>query len=112
MYRALRAALLVTVATIAAFSFAGGGVLRPDSAEAHRNCYDFWQHSGHVDNTRWYHCHNWRTTSDGTQDLARVHICGYSGTLHGITVGHIHQWAWPDRWATADHAHDVGGEGC
>lgn len=113
MCQVLRVGLWVTVASVAAFSLIGGGAVLPDSAAAHRNCDDFWWHSGAAhttDNVRWWHCHDWRTISG--QDIARVHICGYSGTLHGVTVGHIHRSVLWDLWGTAEHAHDVGGEGC
>jgi hypothetical protein len=111
----IRLAAILTVAMVAVFSFITGGPVRPDTAAAHTSCYDFWRHSGHTDNVRWYHCHNWETYSDnagGSITQARVHICGYSGTLHGITVGHHHKDAWFDSYATGGHAHDVGGEGC
>jgi hypothetical protein len=114
MYRVVLVVLLLTVATVTAYSSMKGGAVRPESALAHQDCHDFWQHSGHTANARWYHCHNWQNLpyQDGSQTLTRVHICGYSGTLHGVTVGHIHRPWFPDRWESGDHAHDVGGEGC
>ena len=52
---------------------------------------------------RWYHCH--ATSSPLTK---RVHICGDSGTLHGISVT-----SRPDgHWPRTRHRHDRGGEGC
>jgi hypothetical protein len=74
------------------------------AAAAVPSCEDFWRHSGHTDRVRWYHCH-------GTSDpyVKRVHICGVSGTLHGITVGYLFG-AWVNNEDT--HRHDVGGEGC
>jgi hypothetical protein len=110
----VRIAVLLT-AMVAAFSLGVGGPVRPVPAEAHADCTDFWQHSGHTDNVRWYHCHDWLTYGDGlggSITVARVHICGYSGTLHGITVLHHHRAGRPDDWSTSTHAHDSGGEGC
>ncbi len=113
MHKIRLAVLLSTI--VAAFAFVVGGPVRPDSAAAHTDCDDFWRHSGHTDNARWHHCHDWITYGDGmggSITRARVHICGYSGTLHGITVGHHHISGWWDSWDTSAHAHDVGGEGC
>lgn len=79
---------------------------QPDAAEAARptpTCSQFWSHSGHTDRVRWYHCH-----STDSPLIKRVHICGYSGTLHGISVTSV-----PDgHWRRDRHKHDRGGEGC
>jgi len=74
-------------------------------AAAVPSCRDFWRHSGHTDRVRWYHCHR---TSDPY--VKRVHICGVSGTLHGITVAQFPDGVWLRNSST--HRHDVGGEGC
>ena len=66
-------------------------------------CDSAWRHSGHTANVNWYHCH---PTVD-SPEVVRVHICGYSGTLHGIYVG-----IYTHEWQTAGHKHDDGGEGC
>lgn len=72
-------------------------------AAAQPSCRQFWQHSDHTTRVRWYHCH---ATSDPY--VKRVHICGVSGTLHGVSVAQF-----PDGvWLRANHRHDVGGEGC
>jgi hypothetical protein len=90
-----------------------GSAVRPDAAQAHVSCEDYWQHSGHVEGAVWYHCHNWQSWYDGDEvTQARVHICGASGVLHGIDVRHVHRYLAPDRWETEDHAHDGHGEGC
>ncbi len=73
------------------------------NAQPPPSCYQFWRHSGHTDRVRWYHCHS--TSSAYTK---RVHICGNSGYLHGISVASL-----PDGvWLRARHRHDRGGEGC
>jgi hypothetical protein len=104
--RRVRLALLLAVAvtTGTAFSLAGTSNASPSTVRAAApTCYQFWQHSGHTARTVWYHCHD---TSDPY--VKRVHICGESGTLHGITVAQF-----PDGvWLTNDHRHDPGGEGC
>jgi hypothetical protein len=70
---------------------------------AQPSCYQFWRHSGHTARVRWYHCH--ATSSAYTK---RVHICGYSGILHGISVASLPGGT----WLRARHRHDPGGEGC
>lgn len=112
--RRIRLGALLT-AMAATFGFAVGGPVGPGTAAAHTDCNDFWRHSGHTENARWHHCHDWLTYGDGlggTITLARVHVCGGSGTLHGITVSHHHRAGWWDSWSTSAHAHDPGGEGC
>jgi hypothetical protein len=99
--------MVVTAVTVAV----PGGVTQPEKAQAHHlSCFDFWQHSGHTDtqHIRWWHCHDMRQVpAIGTR--ARVHICGTSGTLHGVTVFHT----WNGQWSTDDHAHgDGSNEGC
>jgi len=66
-------------------------------------CYEFWAWSGHTDRVRWYHCHGYH----GFYNARRVHICGVSGYLHGVTV-----FLYPGGADVVDHAHDNGGEGC
>ena len=108
----VRHRLLAIAAVTAVMGFGlPGGVAQPDPAQAHTSCYDFWRQSGHTANVRWYHCHNW-TTVDGDDVQTRVHICGYSGTLHGVTVRHHHRDNWFDFWSSTAHAHDYHGEGC
>jgi hypothetical protein len=110
----LRVGLTIIAASIAITAFTLAvprGVAQPEKAEAnHLSCYDFWQHSGHTDTRfiQWWHCHDMRTVAAiGTR--ARVHICGDSGTLHGVTVFHT----WNGAWSTDDHAHgDGNSEGC
>lgn len=99
--------VVITAASLVGLDGAGSaGAAQPDAAEAARptpTCSQFWSHSGHTDRVRWYHCHS--TDSPLTK---RVHICGYSGTLHGISVTSRSDGRWPrDR-----HKHDRGGEGC
>jgi hypothetical protein len=114
--RGLLAAVLTLVATVAVYAVIAGGASRPETASAHQSCYDLWQHSGHTANVRWYHCHSWTTYSDnagGSFTQARVHICGYSGYLHGVTVAHHHRdLIWDTYTDAVNHAHDYGGEGC
>lgn len=99
---------MVLVATTAA-SLAS--VIGPSSASAAQvsaaraaqpSCYQFWRVSNHTERVRWYHCHP--TSSAFTK---RVHICGYSGILHGISVAKL-----DGTWLLARHRHDRGGEGC
>lgn len=72
-------------------------------AAAVPSCRSFWRHSGHTTRVRWYHCHR---TSDPF--VKRVHICGKSGTLHGVTVAQF-----PGNvWLRNNHRHARGGEGC
>jgi hypothetical protein len=99
---------------IASLILVGGSFLWPGMAVAHADCDDFWRHSEHTDRAQWHHCHDWQTypSGGGTITQARVHICGFSGTLHGITVGHVHREVIPSKWVTGGHAHDEGGEGC
>ncbi len=107
-----RRRLLVLAAVSAAMVFSlPGGIVQPDQAQAHTSCYDAWRNSGHTANVRWYHCHGW-TTVDGDDVQTRVHICGYSGTLHGITVRHHHVSWGRDFWSSTNHAHQYRGEGC
>ena len=100
--------------TIGAYSLViTGNAMQPEAAQAHQSCEDYWQHSGHVENARWYHCHNWESYYTGDEvTRARVHICGDTGALHGIYVEHIHRWMAGDRWNSYAHSHDGGGEGC
>jgi hypothetical protein len=107
--RSTRKPIRFALASVGALAVAlvPGSVLSSGTASAATSCYAFWRHSGHTDNVRWYHCHDNRTVP-GIGDRARVHICGFSGTLHGITVFHDIR----DNWSTDNHAHDVGGEGC
>jgi hypothetical protein len=109
-HRSNRSQIRVVLAIVAAMAFALAipFIATPERAEAgHLNCGDFFRHSGHTDRARWHHCHDMRTVP-GIGSRARVHICGVSGTLHGITVFHdIHA-----NWSRQDHAHDPGGEGC
>lgn len=106
-----RPLLLAVVTTVGMFNFVGASSASPSDVSASQSnvaaalpsCRDFWLHSGHTDRVRWYHCHS---TNDPY--VKRVHICGVSGTLHGITVAEF-----PDGvWLTNDHRHDIGGEGC
>lgn len=76
---------------------------QPRIAAAVPSCRDFWRHSGHTTRVRWYHCH--RTSSPYVK---RVHICGRSGTLHGVTVAQFPGNAWLRR----NHRHDPHGERC
>lgn len=82
-------------------------VPEPEQAKAYHStgCYDLWRHSGHLDNVRWYHCHN--VTYDGSRKWGRVHICRWTGWLHGISV-----YTYPGYVYTWDHAHDYDGENC
>jgi hypothetical protein len=66
-------------------------------------CEDYWLNSGHTANVDWYHCHR----IPNRPNSRRVHICGLSGILHGITVTISSTGI-----TTSDHAHDPGGEGC
>lgn len=85
---------------------AGVSVAQPAQSAARQPpppCAQFLRFSGHTDRVRWYHCHS--TSSAYTK---RVHICGDSGTLHGISVVSL-----PDGiWFRTKHRHDRGGEGC
>jgi hypothetical protein len=91
----------------------GGSLTRPGTAEAgHAECFDYWQHSGHTDvnHIRWWHCHG-ESQSMGWY-FTRVHICGDSGTLHGVTVRHNHNPQGP-LWSSDGHDHGDGdNEGC
>jgi len=115
-----RILLLAMVAAVGMFSFVGASSASPSDvsaspsdvsaspsnvAAALPSCRDFWLHSGHRDRVRRYHCH---ATSPSNPHVKRVHICGVSGTLHGITVAEFPDGA----WVTNNHRHDVGGEGC
>jgi hypothetical protein len=73
------------------------------SIRAQPPCAQFWRFSGHTDRVQWYHCHP--TSSAYTK---RVHICGYSGVLHGISVVSLPG----GNWFRTRHRHDRGGEGC
>ncbi len=89
-----------------------GGFAQPERAQAHSSCYDAWQNSGHTARAHSYHCHGWATV-DGDDVQTRVHICGLSGTLHGVTVRHHHVgYFGRDFWSSTDEHHDPGGEGC
>lgn len=99
-----RVAMVIAVTTAAS-------LIGPSSASATQSnatraaqpsCYQFWRVSGHTARVRWYHCHS--TSSAFTK---RVHICGYSGTLHGVSVAKL-----DGTWLLARHRHDRGGEGC
>jgi hypothetical protein len=124
--------LVVAMATVGAFGLAGAnsagasylGASRPDSSTspsyvsgyrpdragpsdsigpAYHNCWHYWINSGHTDNVRWYHCHDTAYANE-----KRVHICGYSGYLHGISViDYLNGY-----FGTYNHRHDYGGEGC
>ncbi len=103
---------LLALAAVIAFGFVvPGGVVQPDQAQAHTSCFDFWKNSGHTARAQWHHCHDFRIV-DGDDVQARVHICGYSGTLHGITVRHHHRNVLWDFWSRTDARDDPGGEGC
>lgn len=104
MRRVRLAVIGAVVATVGMFGFADASNVTPSTVgQAAPSCYQFWQHSGHTEHYRWYHCH---PTSDPY--VKRVHICGKSGYLHGITVAQF-----PDGvWLTNNHRHDFGGEGC
>lgn len=101
-------AMVFSIAGVASY-YTYTNVLVPRTAQAYHygaSCFDLWRHSGHTDNVRWYHCHNFN--SNGSAWTARVHICGYSGWLHGITVStSIYRDV-----IRYNHAHDYGGEGC
>ncbi len=101
---------VATLAVVAAPAVIGGGAIAPQVAQAHVSCYDFWRSSGHTTNVRWYHCHSWTNIYNGLATKARVHICGYSRTLHGISVTHNHE-GWGDYRRGSD-AHETYGEGC
>jgi hypothetical protein len=66
-------------------------------------CRDYWLNSGHTANVDWYHCH----TITNRPNSRRVHICGLSGILHGITVTISSTGI-----TRSNHVHDPGGEGC
>lgn len=114
MRRVRTTLLLAVIATVGIFGFAGAssagqsnvGPSQSAAAAAAPSCRDFWQHSGHTDRVRWYHCH---PTNPSDPYVKRVHICGVSGTLHGITVANLNG-AWVRNEDT--HRHDPGGEGC
>lgn len=114
MKRFLIALLVAAVATVGVFTFgAVSGAAHSGHAHAAKVskkkprahvsmlCWQAFNVSGHTSNVRWWHCH-------GTSPTLRVHICGYSGTLHGITVYNV----FAQTYYTYNHAHDVGGEGC
>jgi hypothetical protein len=98
--------ILLTLTAASLVSFVGAGstsVAQSTAARAQPSCAQFWRFSGHTDRVRWYHCHS--TSSAFTK---RVHICGYSGVLHGISVVSL-----PDgNGFRTRHRHDRGGEGC
>ena len=105
--RHIRLALVLAMTTAASLGSIGG-VSSPSAAPATAarpapTCAQFWRHSGHTERVRWYHCH--ATSSPLTK---RVHICGDSGTLHGISVTSRPGGHWP----RTNHRHDRGGEGC
>jgi hypothetical protein len=116
MRRILVAALLVAAATVGAYSVViKDSAVRPAAAQAHQSCADFWANSGHTANVVFYDCHNWTNADCSPNDCttARVHICGTSGTLHGIYVQHVHRPLAGDIYQTiGPHSHDPGGEGC
>ena len=110
-----RRLVLLGVAAVMAFGFVvPGGVLHPEQAQAHNDCYDFWKNSGHTKYAQWYHCHDFRAVDPDRQadTVARVHICGYSGKLHGITVRHHHVRWGGDFYSRTNAREDLGGEGC
>jgi hypothetical protein len=105
--RPVRLAMVLAMTTAASLvSFAGVSSTSAAQSTARQPpppCAVFWRHSGHTDRAQWFHCH--ATSSPYTK---RVHICGYSGVLHGISVASL-----PDGiWLRARHRHDRGGEGC
>jgi hypothetical protein len=74
-----------------------------DVGIATHSCYEYWVKSAHTENVRWYHCHDTQYSN-----RKRVHICGHSGWLHGITIT-IYSGG---NWEAANHAHDFDGEDC
>ena len=98
--------ILLTLTAASLVSFLGAGstsAAQSTAARAQPSCAQFWRFSGHTDRVRWYHCHS--TSSAYTK---RVHICGYSGVLHGISVVSLPG----GNWFRTRHRHDRGGEGC
>ncbi|HEY0641540.1 MAG TPA: hypothetical protein VGD67_28255 [Pseudonocardiaceae bacterium] len=74
-----------------------------DVGTAIHTCYEYWIKSAHTTNYKWYHCHDTQYSNK-----KRVHICGNSGYLHGITITIYSS----GNWDADNHAHDYDGEGC
>jgi hypothetical protein len=74
-----------------------------DVGIATHSCYEYFVKSAHTENVRWYHCHDTQYSNK-----KRVHICGRSGWLHGITITIYGS----GNWDAVSHAHDFDGEDC